>query len=354
MNIRTCFRGRLAAAFVAGSLMVASGRALAQSAPDDALIQQGITLRTQGRDAEALALFEQANAQFHTPRSIAQIALAEQALGRWERADQHLREALTFTLDPWITRNRAALEGALAQLQQRLCALELIDGVSGARVRIDGREVGTLPAASTVRLVRGSYTLEVEAEGYYPVRRSIDLNGASARESVEMRPRGGAQTSAGNGSNGASSGNGGSAGSVGQGRGSSGEPGGARVVSPPARPGGVAIGGVVLAVVGGVSMLSSSAFFLLRNGAESDLRGLGCVLTAGFWECTNPAAQNIHSNGNTMNALGHVALWGGLAMAGAGATWIALSAGARGEAARIAVVPMVGPGASGLVWVGRF
>jgi hypothetical protein len=344
MNTRTGFRGRAAVALGAAALVLASATAHSQSAPDDALVQQGIALRTQGRDAEALALFEQANEQFHTPRAVAQIALAEQALGRWERADRHLREALARAEDGWITRNRAALEGALAQLQQRLCSLELIDGVSGARVRIDGREVGTLPAAATVRLVRGSYTLEVDAEGYYPVRRSIDLNGASARESVEMRPRGSAQPS-----------------TVGLATSDAREP--ARTnssetpvprTSPPAeRRGGVAAGAVVLAAAGGLSMIASSAFFVLRNNAEAELRSLGCALNEGFWECTNPAAQGVHSNGNTMNALGHVALWGGLAVASVGVTWIALSAGREGSA-RTAMVPMVAPGLSGAAWVGRF
>lgn len=354
MKTRTRFRTRVAGALVAAVTATASASSFAQSAPDDALVQQGITLRTQGRDAEALALFEQANAQFHTPRSVAQIALAEQALGRWERADRHLREALTFSQDAWITRNRAALEGALAQLQQRLCALELIDGVPGARVRVDGRDIGALPAASTVRLVRGSYTLEVEAEGYYPLRRSIDLNGASARESVEMRPRAG-QASQGTSSNNSNTNAQTANSSVVADRGTNAVSDRGRA-EPPSR-GGVAVGGVVLAAIGGASMIASSAFFVLRNGAEAELGRLGCTLTGGYWECVDPAAMGVHSNGNTMNTLGHVVLWGGLAVAGAGVAWIAVSASAgrsEGGARSSMVVPMVGPNAQGVAWTGRF
>lgn len=102
-------------------------------------------------------------------------------------------------------------------------------------------------------------------------------------------------------------------------------------------------------------MIVSGAFFVLRNNAEGELRSLGCALNEGFWECTNPAAQGVHSNGNTMNALGHVALWAGLAVAGVGVTWIALGAsGGREASARTAVVPMVAPGLSGAAWMGRF
>ena len=47
------------------------------------LIKQGVELRAKGKDAEALVLFQKAYAATPSPRALAQIALAEQALGRW-------------------------------------------------------------------------------------------------------------------------------------------------------------------------------------------------------------------------------------------------------------------------------
>ncbi len=348
MKTSSCFRvASIFAVFLSASTLDRAARAQTAPSPDDALVQQGITLRTQGRDAEALAVFEQAHRQFATPRSLAQIALAEQALGRWLAADEHLRAALSSAQDPWIGRNRAALEGALAQLGQRLCALELIDGVQGARVRIDGREHGQLPQAARLRLVRGSYTLEIEAEGYYPLRRTIDLNGASARESVELRPRASAAgTNANSQQNNTQNSN------------SNGGSGRVTPVEPP-RTAGVAVGGVVLAATGAVSMGLSGLLFVLRNNAEAELRTsatLGCNFTAGSWECANPAALGVHGQGNTMNAIGHGLLWGGLALASGGAAWIAISATARSpeRPAQSAVLPWIGPDARGAQWVGRF
>jgi tetratricopeptide (TPR) repeat protein len=161
-----------------------------QSPADDpeALLQRGVDLRETGRDEEALALFEQAWQRSQSPRARAQVALAEQALGRWVDAEAHLSEALAAQRDPWIRRNRAALEGALRVIQQRLGSLEVRGGVPGARVELNGRPVGTLPLPELVRVVAGSVTLRVSAEGYYPVTREVVVAaGGTVRESVEMQ-----------------------------------------------------------------------------------------------------------------------------------------------------------------------
>src|SRR5688572_26126191 len=86
----------------------------------ESLIQRGIDLRRRGQDAEALESFRAANERRPTPRAMAQIGLAEQALGRWIDADLHLGEALSAGDDPWIVKNRGALEGARALVEKHL------------------------------------------------------------------------------------------------------------------------------------------------------------------------------------------------------------------------------------------
>jgi len=177
--------------------LLAPSYAVAQPAPatpaaasDDpeALVQRGVDLREAGRDEEALALFEQAWSRSQSPRARAQVALAEQALGRWVLAEAHLAEALGAQRDPWIRRNRTALEGALRVIQQHLGSVEVRGGVPGAQVEINGRAVGVLPLTEVLRVVVGSVTLRVSAEGYYPITREITVAaGATVRESVEMR-----------------------------------------------------------------------------------------------------------------------------------------------------------------------
>lgn len=172
----------------------AEGRAQpAPSAEDttaaEALIERGLAEREAGHDEAALQLFRQAFERAHSPRSQAQVALAAQALGQWIDAERELQGALGNTRDPWIRRNRAALEGALRVVQQHLGLLDLRGGVPGARVTVNGRALGVLPLVEPARVLVGTVTLEVRAAGYYPISRELTVTaGAVLRETVEMRP----------------------------------------------------------------------------------------------------------------------------------------------------------------------
>src|SRR5262245_5743759 len=106
---------------------------------DDAesLLRRGIDLRKQGQDTEALESFRAAHTLDPTPRAKAQIGLAEQALGRWLDAHQHLSEALSAADDPWIIKNREALEGARSTIEDRLGWLFVMTNAEGAEIWID-------------------------------------------------------------------------------------------------------------------------------------------------------------------------------------------------------------------------
>lgn len=144
--------------------------------PDaDALIAQGVTLRTQQRDAEALALFERANAMTPSPRALAQIALAEQALNRWVAAERHLREALASASDPWIARNAPALRSALGVIDSHLGRLEVRTNVPGAELWVSAVREGTLPLTAPLRVPVGSLPIEVRAAGYQPATRTVTI-----------------------------------------------------------------------------------------------------------------------------------------------------------------------------------
>src|ERR1700755_329211 len=53
----------------------------------EALLHEGVSLRRQGRDEEALEVFRRAHAEAPTPRTSAQMALAAQAVGNWVEAE---------------------------------------------------------------------------------------------------------------------------------------------------------------------------------------------------------------------------------------------------------------------------
>ncbi len=160
------------------------------AAEPDELLRKGSALRAEGRDADALKVFEEADAARPTPTSKAQIGLAEQALGAWVRAETHLEQALAADTDPWIARNRQALEGALSTVRQHLGSLEILGATEGAEVFVDGLKVGTAPSAKPFRVEIGKRQLELRREGFNSVSRTVVVGeGATSRETVTMSPR---------------------------------------------------------------------------------------------------------------------------------------------------------------------
>ncbi|MFO0560926.1 MAG: PEGA domain-containing protein [Polyangiales bacterium] len=162
--------------------------------PDDvaraeALITEGVSLRTQQRDADALQRFEQAQAIHGTPRGLAQIALAEQALNRWVAAERHLREALAASSDGWITRNGAALRSALSVIESHLGRLEVRTNVAGAELWVAAVREGTLPLAAPIRVVIGQQPIELRAPGYQTATRTVTIAaGQLTTETVTLTP----------------------------------------------------------------------------------------------------------------------------------------------------------------------
>lgn len=182
-------RVRLGLLAVCLALTSAAPAGAAEGNEDD-LLREGVALREAGRDEEALTLFARAYAVRAAPRARAQMALAEQALGRWVAARAHLQEALA-SQDPWVEKNRAALEGALRAVESHVGFLDVRGDAPGAEVRVDGERVGTLPMAAPVALEVGDHALEVTAPGRYPAARRVRVEGgAVSRESVRLAPRG--------------------------------------------------------------------------------------------------------------------------------------------------------------------
>lgn len=156
------------------------------------LISKGVQLRESQRDSEALHVFRKAYELSQGARALAQLALAEQALGRWVDAETHLKAALDSQQDAWISANRALLEGALRSIQGRLASVEILTNINGADVRFNGRSMGTTPMTQAARVAAGTIAIDVTAEGYWPVNRSVVASaGATIRETIDLAPRSG-------------------------------------------------------------------------------------------------------------------------------------------------------------------
>jgi hypothetical protein len=171
-------------------LLARPARPQTQEVPRPAdLVKHGLELRRERHDAEALAEFREAYSLEPAPRTLAQIALAEQALGRWVEAEADLRTALAASDDAWIAAHRSALTAGLATIKAHLGEIVVEADVDGAELLVNGAHAGVLPLAGPLRIEAGTAVVEVRAAGYATARRMTSVEpGGSAREVVHLVP----------------------------------------------------------------------------------------------------------------------------------------------------------------------
>lgn len=161
--------------------------AWAENDSPEALVARGIEFRKRREDRLALAAFERSWTLGGAPRALAQLALAEQALGFWREAHEHLEQALNRADDPWISEHQAALRVALYEIASRLGTVEINCNVDGAEVRVDGRSVGHTPLQEPLRLVAGKSVVEVSVDGYFDMARQVQVDaGGISRVSFSL------------------------------------------------------------------------------------------------------------------------------------------------------------------------
>jgi hypothetical protein len=154
---------------------------------DDDAIRHGLELRRQGRDREALVEFQAAYDHSKSSHALAQIGLAEQALGQWPEAEDDVSKALLDAHAPWVRKNRDALNAALAEIRRHLGTLDVL-GPDGAEVLIDGQTVGVLPFTRPVRTTIGQVNVEVRKPGYLPSIRPVTIAaGVLTRERLSLQ-----------------------------------------------------------------------------------------------------------------------------------------------------------------------
>ncbi len=155
----------------------------------ETLIAQGVEFRKRREDRAALTAFERAWKLGGAPRALAQLALAEQALGLWREAFEHLELALNRIDDDWIASHHTTLELALGEIASRLGTVEISCDVDGAEVKVDGRSVGRTPLQHPLRLVAGQSIVQVVADGYFETARPVQVDaGNISRVSLSLTP----------------------------------------------------------------------------------------------------------------------------------------------------------------------
>ena len=273
-----------------------------EPADEDALLTQGLGLREKGEDEAALRVFRSAYDASGSARALAQIALAEQALGRWVEAESHLLQALGRPDDAWISQRRRSLNRSLAEIQDHLGVLELVGGPSGAQVMLDGQAAGTLPLAGPLRVQAGGVALEIRSPGYLPIVRTVIVRvRGTSREQVDLV----ASTDPPDLGGGVKRKDPGGGTSQGESRG---------VPLPTKRTAAIAF-----AAAGGASLVAGITFHVIREDRASNFNGSGCFTSGGA--VAGPAGCQSQYDGvqsaGTVAIIGYVgaALLGGAAAA---------------------------------------
>jgi hypothetical protein len=114
------------------------------------------------------------------------VALAEASLERWVPAESDLLRAMIAD-DPWIVRQRGALQEALREIQAHLATLD-VSGPDGAELSIDGAVAAQLPT-HPLRVAGKRVVVELRASGFVTVRKELELGPRTVhKEAFTLEP----------------------------------------------------------------------------------------------------------------------------------------------------------------------
>src|SRR5262249_30662199 len=92
---------------------------------------------------------------------------------QWLEAERDIRAALEAREDPWVVRNRDALEQALRIVVGHLGWIDIQTAVADAEIWLNGSQVPRSAPGEAIRVVAGTNVVEVRAPGYLPAMRTL-------------------------------------------------------------------------------------------------------------------------------------------------------------------------------------
>jgi hypothetical protein len=178
----------LVAIALAGSIGVTLGApevALAQSASDK---QKAADLKKQGDAAmvslhyeEAIEAYTKAYRITGDPALLYNRGRALQGLGDFPMALEQL-ESFKQQASPALRARVPALDALIAEVRAKVALVLVTSNAKGARILVRSKVIGTTPLGGHIKLNAGSATVEVEAEGYVPFKKDVDLAGGTETE----------------------------------------------------------------------------------------------------------------------------------------------------------------------------
>ncbi len=110
------------------------------------------------------------------PALLYNMGRALQALNRFPEALDRL-EAFQVVAPPALLARVPRLGELIKDLRGRVTTLKVTSSTPGARLLVRSTVMSKLPLATPLRLSAGQAEVEVEAEGYFPFHRTVDLPG---------------------------------------------------------------------------------------------------------------------------------------------------------------------------------
>lgn len=146
---------------------------------------RGLRLFNQGDDSGALAEFKRAYELIPHPLVLYNLAVVYAAMKRPVEAVDSLDRLLASPGDVPAEKlgHARKLRGEQAS---RISELAVIANVTGARIELDGVEVGQVPLAQPLRIPSGEHVVAVIAPGHAPARQRVSVAGGR-RAKVDLR-----------------------------------------------------------------------------------------------------------------------------------------------------------------------
>ena len=138
---------------------------------------------------EALADYTQAYELSHDVAILYNLGQLHRARGEYPEAlDSFL--AFDKAAPPPLHARVPKLNELIDEVRSKVATLTVNANVSGARVLVRDKVIGKTPLADALRLGAGKVTIEIDADGYAPYRKDLDLSGGTSTVlDAKLEPR---------------------------------------------------------------------------------------------------------------------------------------------------------------------
>jgi tetratricopeptide (TPR) repeat protein len=148
-------------------------------------VQKGVELYSEGDLNAARVELERAyelQPSYRLLYNLGQVAFEQRD---YPAAERYYRDYLNQGGEAIEAERRADVERDLQRLQERVANVSIESNIAGAKLFVDGREVGHAPLTESLRLSAGRRVFRAEAPGRAPVSREVDVIGGEQRH-VEL------------------------------------------------------------------------------------------------------------------------------------------------------------------------